>query len=283
MNAQDGAAVNPVVLMYHRVCADDEWRPSDFVVAASTFREQMTYLAEHGFWTPRLSDVLAGGGCAPRRPGRPVVLTFDDGYADNLANALPVLRELGFTAAFFPVLDPRRRVNDWDEAPEMRAALLTADGMRALEDAGMQLGSHTLTHCRLTSSTDAELAEELAESREILASVASRPLPVVAYPYGDVDERVKQAARAAGYEAALAVNSGPLDLRADPFEIRRQRVGNSSRPAYLRFVLSGTEKLYAWSKWRVTAGLASVRRLDRGRRRLGAPRDGTLLGGGTCS
>jgi peptidoglycan/xylan/chitin deacetylase (PgdA/CDA1 family) len=267
----DGPAVSPVVLMYHRVCADDEWRPSEFVVKASTFRRQMTYLAEHGYWTPRLSDVLCAGGRALCRPGRPVVLTFDDGYADNLANALPVLRELGFTAAFFPVLDLRRRFNCWDDAPELSAPLLTVDEMRALEDAGMQLGSHTITHPRLTRSSASELAEELSRSREILASIVARPLPVLAYPYGDVDGRVKRAAREAGYEAALAVNSGPLDMRADPFEIRRQRVGNSSSDGYLKLILSGAEKLYAWSKWKVSTSLASVRRLESDRRAVCVP------------
>jgi peptidoglycan/xylan/chitin deacetylase (PgdA/CDA1 family) len=251
---------SPVVLMYHRVCADGEWRGSEFVVTASVFRNQMTWLAEHGYWTPRLSEVLRAGGRAPCLTGRPVVLTFDDGYADNLVHALPVLRELGFTAAFFPVLDLQRRVNHWDTEPELRAPLLSVADMRALEGAGMALGSHTMTHPRLTRASPAELADELARSREVLASFAADPLPVLAYPYGDVDARVKEAARAAGYEAALAVNSGPLEMGADPFEIRRQRVGNSSREAYLRLMLSGAEKLYAWSKWKVAMRLAAMRR-----------------------
>lgn len=264
--------MSPVVLMYHRVCADPEWRPSEFLVSATAFRRHMTYLKSHGYWTPRLSDVLRAGGRAPCRPGHPVVLTFDDGYADNLANAVPVLRELGFTASFFPVLDLQRRFNDWDTAPELRAPLLTVDEMHALEDAGMELGSHTLTHPRLTRAGASQLADELARSREVLGTVAARPLPVLAYPYGDVDDRVKRAAREAGYEAALAVNSGPLDMRADPFEIRRQRVGNGSSDGYLRLILSGAEKLYAWSKWKVCIGFAAVTRIERNRCELGASR-----------
>lgn len=260
---------SPVVLMYHRVCADGDWRGSDFVVEASVFRRQMIWLAEHGYWTPRLSDVLRAGGRAPCLAGRPVLLTFDDGYADNLVNALPVLRWLGFTAAFFPVLDLHRRTNHWDTAPELRVPLLSVEGMRALEDAGMELGSHTMTHARLTRASPNELADELARSREVLASLAADPLPVVAYPYGDVDDRVKDAARAAGYGAALAVNSGPLEMGADPFEIRRQRVGNSAREAYLRLILSGAEKLYAWSKWKVATRLAAMRRHDGDPRPLG--------------
>jgi hypothetical protein len=73
-----------------------------------------------------------------------------------------------------------------------------------------------------------------------------------------VDERVKRAVRAAGFEAALAVNSGPLDWRGDAWEVRRQRVGNGTGDAYLRLLVSGAEKLYAWSKWKVRRGLASM-------------------------
>ena len=251
-----GPLVNPIVLMYHRVCAYRDPRRGDFVVSASTFERQMHWLAGHGFYAARLSEVLRLGGRAPRSPGRPVVLTFDDGYADNLEHAVPVLRKLGYPAALFPVLDLGRRFNGWDALPEMRAPLLTVRELREAEAAGLELGSHTMSHPWLTRSTASELRDELVRSREVLASVALRPLPVLAYPYGDVDGRVKRAARAAGYLAGLAVNSGPLELRADPFEIRRQRVGNTASGAYLRLLLSGGEKLFQWSKWRVRTGLA---------------------------
>lgn len=250
--------MSPVVLMYHRVCRDDAWRPSEFVVSASAFRRQMSWLARHGYYTPRLSDVLRDGGRAPCVCGRPVMITFDDGYADVLANALPVLRDFGFTAAVFPVLDLERRFNHWDEGPELAGPLLEPDELRALENAGLELGSHTMTHRWLTRAPDEVVRWELARSREVLAEIAARPLPVLAYPYGDVDERVKHAAREAGFEAALAVNSGPLDWRADAYEIRRQRVGNGTGDAYLRLLVSGAEKLYAWSKWKVRRGVATV-------------------------
>lgn len=250
--------MSPVVLMYHRVCRDEDWRPSEFVVSASTFRRQVSWLARHGFYTPRVSDVLRDGGRAPCLCGRPVVLTFDDGYADVLANAVPALRSVGFTAAVFPVLDLGRRFNHWDAALELAGPLLTPDELRAVEAAGLELGSHTMTHASLPEVGDDALRWELARSREVLAGIAARPLPVLAYPYGEVDERVKGAVRDAGFEAALAVNSGPLDWRADPFEVRRQRVGGVASDAYMRFILSGAEKLYAWSKWKVRRGLASM-------------------------
>jgi peptidoglycan/xylan/chitin deacetylase (PgdA/CDA1 family) len=246
--------------MYHRVRGDEPRRPSEFVVSASTFRRQMSWLARHGYFTPRMSDVLRDGGRAPCVCGRPVVITFDDGYRDVLENAVPVLRSFGFTAAVFPVLDLARRFNHWDEGPALSGPLLTPDELRAVEGAGLELGSHTMTHAALTRVPDDALRFELARSREVLARIVSRPIPVLAYPYGEVDERVKDAAREAGYDAALAVGSGPLDWRDDGYEIRRQRVGDNASDAYMRFILSGAEKLYAWSKWKVRRGLGSMAR-----------------------
>jgi peptidoglycan/xylan/chitin deacetylase (PgdA/CDA1 family) len=236
------------------------------------FREQMRYLATRGYYTAPLSTVLGWKGHAPQTARRPVVITFDDGYSDNVENALPVLREFGFTAAVFPVLDLGRRVNWWDATRAMRAPLLSPVEMRTLEAAGIELGSHTVTHPRLTGASDVQLAEELARSREVLASIVARPLPVLAYPYGEVNARVKRAARQAGYSAGLAVNSGPLELRADPFEIRRQCVANCSTDAYMALKLSGAQRLYSWSKWKVRAGLDSVKRWMPERRALAGGR-----------
>lgn len=266
-----GEAVEPAVLMYHRVCRDGEWRPSEFAVRESVFRAQVSGLARAGFYTPRLSSVLAAGGLAPCEPGRPVILTFDDGFADTLEVALPVLRDHGFTAAVFPVLDPGARVARWSADPVLRAPLLGPRGLRALEAAGVELGSHTLTHPRLPALGDRELAHELERSREVLLSIADRPLSVLAYPYGAVSPRVKRAAREAGYVAALAVHTGPLRLGADPFEIRRVAVGNRASAAYLRLKASGADALRGWLAWQVNRGLASARGWAASARAGGAP------------
>jgi len=261
--------VQPIVLLYHRICADDAWSPSDFLVTTSVFRAQMRYLASCNYYTPRMSEVLDWNGRVPRTGRTPVLLTFDDGYVDTFALALPILRELGFGATVFPVLDLSCRFNTWDSTPALRAPLLSPGDMRAMEKVGVEFGSHTVTHPRLTRSSDAELTDELDRSRVILGSIVARPLPVLAYPYGEVDERVKRAVRGAGYSAAMAVSSGPLDLHGDPFEVRRQCVTNSASEAYMRLTLSGARKLYSWSKWKFRAGLDAMKG-PRPDRRVGA-------------
>jgi peptidoglycan/xylan/chitin deacetylase (PgdA/CDA1 family) len=248
--------VHPVIILYHRICADEDWRPSEFVVPASVFRAQMEYLARGPHQVCRLSDVLAGRG--PRPPATPVVITFDDGYVDFRTHAAPILRALGLPAAVFPVLGPAHSGASWGAAPALCAPLLGAADLRPLEGDGFEFGSHTLTHPRLPACDDARLDRELAGSREVLAAAVARPLDAIAYPYGAVDERVKRAARRAGYTAGFAVATGPLALRADPLEIRRQSMTSSGSAAYLRVKLSGAEKLLSWAKWRLSAGLRAV-------------------------
>ncbi len=262
---------DPPILLYHRICRDDEWRPSGFLVTESVFREQMRFLARGNYCTARLSEVLTWNGGAPHTGKTPVVLTFDDGFADTYEIAFPILQELGFTAAVFPVLGLRRRFSSWATDAAMRGALMTPEHMRAMEAAGIEFGSHTMSHPRLPLSSDAELMEELTRSREVLGSVVSRPLPVLAYPYGEVNPRVKRAVQESGYSAALAVNSGPLGIQADPFEIRRVRVTNLSSDAYMRFTLSGASKLYRWFKWKAREGLRSTRSWTASRRASVAP------------
>jgi peptidoglycan/xylan/chitin deacetylase (PgdA/CDA1 family) len=118
-----------------------------------------------------------------------------------------------------------------------------------MESAGIEFGSHSVNHPWLTRLPESELLDELTRSREVLASIVEHPLPVLAYPYGDVNPRVKQAVESAGYTAALAVNSGPLAIEEDPFEIRRLPVTNHWSNAYMKFKLSGADKLYRWLKW----------------------------------
>lgn len=265
------ASSDPTILMYHRVCPDDEWRPSGYAVAASVFREQLRYLSRARYYTPRLSEVLWRGGADRTDGRRPIVLTFDDGYADTFEVAFPILREFGFTAAVFPVLDLDRRFSAWGAQPIMRAPLMTPGSMREMEAAGFEFGSHTMTHPRLTGVGEVELADELSRSREVLASLVARPLPVLAYPFGDVGAREKRAVQRSGYSAALATYSGPLEIRSDPFEIRRVCITNSASDAYMRFKTSGAAKVYEWAKWKAREGLRSTRSWAPSRQASGAP------------
>ena len=234
------------VLMYHKVVSapltgsrHGTW------VTVERFERQLASLKRRRMNTVTLRDCLAAARGERPLPRHPVILTFDDGYLDNYTNALPLLERFGMTAVVFLVADPQLSSNAWDAAAgEPWAPLMTREQAREMSRAGIEIGSHTLTHPRLPDLAADRLAWELGESKRVLESWLGTPVVSLAYPYGAVDERVKRAAQLAGYECAVATNSGPIRFGGDPLEIRRVQIlpwsgpfqfWKRSSPWYLRY------------------------------------------------
>ncbi|WP_369068931.1 glycosyltransferase [Kineococcus terrestris] len=198
----------PRVLAYHAVDRTTAGPVGEWAVDPDLFEQQLTALLRAGYTfltTAELVASVAGG----RRLGRSLLLTFDDGYASLLRHALPVTRRLGVPATVFLVTGELGGTNSW-EAPPWGGAedLLDAEGVRVLLDAGWDVGSHTHRHRNLTRLTDEELTEELTAPFEVLARAGLPRPPVLAYPFGEHDHRVRRAAARAGYDVSFAL-SGP--------------------------------------------------------------------------
>ena len=210
-----------LVLCYHAV--SDEW-PSRLAVTTGDFRRQLSSLVDRGYRGVTFTDAVTGPA-----DGKRLAVTFDDGYATLATKALPILAELGLVATvFMPTRFPDSGepmswpgIEDWlgtEHEPELEP--LGWDGLRTLSDAGWEIGSHTVSHPRLTRIDDERLAAELAESKAELERRLERPCRSLAYPYGDVDERVIAAARDAGYVAGAEL--------PDRFEFPRLLAGRGS-------------------------------------------------------
>lgn len=191
-----------VILCYHAL--SERWEHA-LAVAPERLEAQLTGLVRRGFVPARLEDALDPGG--PR-----FHVTFDDAYA-SIRLALPLLERLGAGATVFvcPAFAEDGSVFDVPELrEEARAqpgelATLTWADLRALRGQGVGIGSHTLTHPHLPSLGDAELERELRGSRERIEQELDAACPFLAYPYGEHDGRVREAAARAGYEAAFAL------------------------------------------------------------------------------
>src|SRR5205807_888813 len=96
---------------------------------------------------------------------------------------------------------------------------MTWDELRGLAERGIEVGSHTVSHLHLPTLSDTALEEELRWSKQRLEDELGGPCRLLAYPFGDCDERVRTAARAAGYEAAFGL-PGDATWR-DPFDVFR--------------------------------------------------------------
>jgi peptidoglycan/xylan/chitin deacetylase (PgdA/CDA1 family) len=193
--------------MYHSVgdCSDDPYRVT---VTPERLDAQLWWLHRRGLRGVGVAELLAARS---RGEGRGLVgLTFDDGYADFLTNALPVLERWNFGATLFVLPGRLGGENAWDPLGP-RKPLLTAAGIRAVAEAGVEIGSHGLTHVDLTKADDELLRAEVAESRAVLAELSGAPVEGFCYPYGTVDQRAADAVKAAGYGYGCAIDPGQLN------------------------------------------------------------------------
>jgi peptidoglycan/xylan/chitin deacetylase (PgdA/CDA1 family) len=190
-----------MVFMYHSVYG---YRQDPYLVTVrpDRFARQMAWLSRHGLRGVSIRDLLEA--CRTGRPGSLVGLTFDDGYADFLANALPVLRHHGFTATVFALAGRLGGDNAWDEQGP-RKPLLTADGLRRVAAAGMEIGSHGWAHVPLPETGEPGLVQEIEASRAVLSELAGADVRGFCYPYGAVNGEVVQRVRDAGYDYACAI------------------------------------------------------------------------------
>ena len=196
----------PLVLCYHAV--SDGWEHA-LAVTPSAFERQLRSLRRRGY-RPLGADRLLEG------PRRGLHVTFDDAYRSVL-DALPTLRRLGLPATIFVstgFADAGGRPLDVPElAAEAAAqpdelATMNWDEVRTIATDGVEIGSHTVSHPHLPLLSDAELDRELSESRARVEDEVGRPCRFFAYPFGEHDERVQEAVRRAGYEAAFALAAG---------------------------------------------------------------------------
>lgn len=212
----------PVMLVYHSVQPGGGVPAWPWAVSHKRFCEQLDFLREAGYATPTVSELLA----TPERfQGRTAVITFDDGYADNLA-AWEELKARCMKATWFITSGAIGRLHPWpaDGRPQVR--LLAADELRAMAASGMEIGSHTVTHPRLPATDDATLARELADSKATLENCLGHEVPSFAYPFGAWDERCETAVKQAGYLSACLTRTGWALREQDPYRLRRLTVFN---------------------------------------------------------
>jgi len=185
------------VPMYHGLHADTGWRgrfDPVYSVRPDDFAAQLDWLVATGHRTVPAREALASHPAADRR----VAISFDDGDVSNLEVALPLLQARGLTATFFVT-------SDFIGQPGM----LAASDVRALADAGMEVGSHGRSHAFLADLDSDALRAELLDSRARLQDLTGREVASIALPGGRGGERERQAALAAGYRVLFGSVPGP--------------------------------------------------------------------------
>jgi peptidoglycan/xylan/chitin deacetylase (PgdA/CDA1 family) len=193
-----------LALCYHAV--SETWR-APLCVKPDSLEAQLELVLRKGYRANRFADAVL----QPPSP-KTVTVTFDDAFASVFEMARPILSRLGVVGSVFvptnfpddpgsPLSWPG--IDHWvggKHDHELRP--MSWDQLAGLAEEGWEIGSHTRSHPHLPSLSDAELESELSGSREILEDRVGHRCETLAYPYGDYDDRVMEAARRAGYAAA---------------------------------------------------------------------------------
>lgn len=204
------------ILMYHEVAERSEIdaltrkTQRGYILARDDFEREMELLATAGFHPVSLSNLLGWSRARSTLPPKPIVITFDDGFAGNFRHALPVLARFGFTATFFVVTN---KIGD--------PAMLSWTDLSEMNRHGMSIQSHTANHPLLSTLTQARTREELVVSKQTIEDKLGASVNFLSLPNGDSNPYYVQVAQESGYLGGCCSRFGFNNRSTDPFFWRR--------------------------------------------------------------
>jgi peptidoglycan/xylan/chitin deacetylase (PgdA/CDA1 family) len=209
------------ILMYHSINERPPATTAGLAVGPAAFADQMDLLKDRGFTPLTLTEMiavsraLAHGAKRKIAAEKPVVITFDDGYADFHERALPILERHGFPATVF-------LTTGWMRDAGQNAAGLPLDRtlswlqVEEAAAAGIEFGGHSHSHPQLDQLPDRTLRDELVRNKKLVEDRLGTPVRAMAYPFGYSSARVRREVGRAGYASACAVAN---DLAADRHDV----------------------------------------------------------------
>lgn len=249
------------MLMYHAITPGAGIPAWPWAVSIQEFRNQLDFLASERYATPSLGELIA---MPEHFRGRTAVITFDDGYVDNLA-ACEELQKRGMRASWFIVSGSIGGPPQWPEDGRPEGRLLSAAELREMQENGMEIGSHTVSHLRLPELDDIRLMQELAGSKAELEDLLGHAVCSFAYPYGVWDARCADAAQAAGYRSACTTRTGWALRDGDPYRLRRLSIFNQDNLSSFVRKLALASNDVGWSELARYAGRSIAARLSASR------------------
>ncbi|HVO32732.1 MAG TPA: polysaccharide deacetylase family protein [Elusimicrobiota bacterium] len=209
------------ILTYHRILRHPGDRivdPHRIAVSREQFDRHCAWFRRIGLRTIPLAEYVSILRSGRPLPPRRLAITFDDGYEDVGTYGMPILAKYGFTATLFAVPGDLGGTNQWDDSS---APLMNADQLRAWQRAGHEIGAHSMHHAHLTRLSGEQAFNEMSDSKKALEDALGKPVPLLAYPYGETNNMVGRLAQEAGFEAAFATDHAPRDHAANPYWLRR--------------------------------------------------------------
>ena len=217
------------ILVYHQI-AEAPPKGSPFrslYVAPGDFARQMAFLKLLGYRGLSMGDLLPY--LNGEKKGRVVGITFDDGYQNNIANALPVLKKQRFSSTCYAVSGLLGQTNSWDKHLGIaQAPLMTEDDVRQWVVGGQEIGSHTHQHLDLLGTDDEACRADIALGKTSLEAIVGRPVDHFCFPYGRYEPKHAVIAREAGFKSATTTQRSRCHAQTDLVQLPRVPVLRST-------------------------------------------------------
>ena len=229
------------ILMYHSISSHASPEFREFTVSPRLFAEHMQVVRQGRFTAITVAQfVNAMNAASAELPECPVILTFDDGFADFYTHALPVLKEFGFTATLFVTTAFVEGTSRFLEREgEGARPMISWRQLSEVNANGIECGAHSHTHPQLDVLPTVIARDEIVRCKQILEERLGRQVNSFAYPYGYYTDAVKQLVRAAGYSSACATRFSMSSTADDPYALSRLLVTADTRVDDLAAMLTG--------------------------------------------
>jgi peptidoglycan/xylan/chitin deacetylase (PgdA/CDA1 family) len=227
------------VLLYHSVCDQPTGQFGPFTVSRAQLASHLDQVADLGFSTFTVSELVAHRASGRPLPERTAVITFDDGFAD-FDNAWPELVSRGLAATLYVTAGTLGGRSEW-LAPLGAGELpmLSRSQLVDLAADGCEIGAHSMSHPELDCLSRPAAAVEIRDSKDVLEQALGRRVDTFAYPHGYHDKAVKYLVTAAGYTSAAAVRNALSPADDDAFALARVTITSDFDAQQVARVLTG--------------------------------------------
>ena len=214
------------VLMYHKIPDKNLDSVHKIYVTKNTFEKHLKFFKQQKMTTITFDEIsLYRQGLKDwiHFPKKPLILTFDDGYTDNITNADPLLKKYKMKAHVYLLADSQINKNQWD-IPDVSADIVSGFDRKKWLMTQFEIGSHGLSHKKMPDMDLNEKLDELKISKEILRTEFNQKIISFAFTYGDTNQACAEAAEQAGYEYAVNTDTGGFLIEENPYSIFRVNI-----------------------------------------------------------
>jgi len=228
------------ILMYHSIQSEPKGAIlRGLSVPVRLFKLQMFILKLFGYKGLCMTDLLPY--LSGSKTGKVFGLTFDDGYLNNYTNALNILKKYNFSATCYIVAGNIGGTNFWDlKKGVSEKTMMNKQQISQWIDNGMEIGSHSYSHIRLSSCSSSKLHKEIFMSKKKLEREFKVPINHFCYPYGDYSQETIDQIRLAGYSSATTVIRGKVKPGSSLFELPRVLINHRTFPHLLLLKIFGS-------------------------------------------